>query len=79
MATILERFQHLGLAHNNDILSKAGYHVAREYDKQDETGRRQKKQVEDGQDFFVWNYPDHWIKELDRLILEFVTNSHTPK
>lgn len=72
MATILERFEHLGLPHSNVILSKVGYFITQKYDEQNETGRRYKQQVEDGQTFLVWNYPNHWIAELDKLILRFI-------
>ena len=74
MATVLERFEHLGLAHNNKILMIVGVHISQKFIEQNGlSGYRQRHTQKEGEDEFeVWDYPEHWLKEMDRQIILFL-------
>lgn len=76
MATILQRFEHLGLAHNNKILMIVGVHISKKYldqfGNQIETRRKLIQQKEGEEIFDVWDYPESWLKEMDRQILLYL-------
>lgn len=72
MATILERFNALGLAHSNPILQLVGSHVSRQIQYQ-----YKKFQVEDGQTYFVNNYSDADVSDIDLIIQLWVTRKRT--
>lgn len=77
MATVLERFNHLGLASSKPVLSKAGELVrekwrihANTYQKHDDL--METSQFEDGQKILVNDYPEYFISYMDEVILNFV-------
>lgn len=75
MATVLERFNHLGLAHNNKILMIVGVDISNKFvDQYGALGdyRRIVIQKEGDSQFDVWDYPDFWLKDMDRLIINFL-------
>lgn len=72
MATVLDRFKHLGLAHNNKILMIVGCHISDKFKDMSRLPRIQKIQKEDDQEYLVWDYPESWSKDMDRLILIFL-------
>lgn len=77
MATVLERFNHLGLASNKSVLSWAGERVSQEFinkslDGTLHLGRSIKEQEESGVVIRVWDYPESWSKEMDRVILKMI-------
>lgn len=75
MATVLERFEHLGLAHNNKILMIVGVHISNKFNEQQgelEYCRLRKEQQEGEEKFNVWDYPDWWLKEMDREIIIYL-------
>lgn len=69
MATVLERFTHLGLAQNKSVLSWAGVHVSNHFCEQNLYGRKLKLQKEGDDTFEVWDYPESWTKEMDKIII----------
>lgn len=78
MATVLERFNHLGLASSNPVLMKAGSHVATIFHNTHTRSWeliKEKDQVEpDGNKYTVNDYPEDWSKEMDRVIMSFVNS-----
>ncbi len=73
MATVLERFNHLGLAHNNKILMIVGVHISNNFDFNTSWGNRiQKVQKEGDHEFIVWDYPIGFTKHMDTLIITFL-------
>jgi len=72
MATVKDRFEHLGLAYNNKILMIVGVHISDKFKDMSRLPRTKKFQDEGGEEYFVWDYPDSWNKEMDRLILIFL-------
>ena len=77
MATVLERFNHLGLAHNNKILMIVGVEVSNKFVEQyGESGdyRKPKIQIEGEDRFEVWDYPEFWLKDMDRFIINFLNH-----
>lgn len=77
MATVLERFNHLGLASSNPVLMKVGLHVSTVLHNENIGTQIQVKKVsqkEGDHTFFVNNYPDEWTERVDRIILSFVEN-----
>jgi len=77
MATVLDRFNHLGLAKNKSVLSWAGEHVANEFCKRNLHGRTTKWQEENGEMITVWDYPEDWIKEMDSIIIKMIDRGQT--
>lgn len=76
MATVLQRFERLGLAHNNKILMLAGIHVANAFIEKGYTFQnpmlQKVPQKEDENVFYVWDYPEFWNKEMDHAIIHFL-------
>lgn len=75
MATVLQRFNHLGLAHNNKILMIVGDQVSKKFVQQyGKFGdyRKEVFQKEDDEEFSVWDYPDFWLKEMDKIIINYL-------
>lgn len=69
MATILERFDALGLPKNKSQLSWAGERVSQAYFKSGAQGRNYKRHVENGEELNVWDYPEEMTPDLDKIIL----------
>ena len=79
MATVLQRFTHLGLAHNNKILMIVGVEVANKFlpyttIEREGWGRKSILQKEGDQEFTVWDYPNWWVKEMDAIIINFLNH-----
>jgi hypothetical protein len=76
MATVLERFNKLGLASSNPVLIKAGQHVADLWNTHtcspDYNYLRHKIQIEADKEYCVRDYPESFIPEMDRVILKFI-------
>jgi hypothetical protein len=73
MATILERFEKLGLAISNEVLSKAGYYVSNRYrGKYGDSQISHINQIENGVEFNVCDYPAFYDDEMDMHIMNFV-------
>jgi len=72
MATVKDRFEHLGLAYNNKILMIVGIHISNKFKDMSRLPRVKKIQGEGEFNYEVWDYPDSWNKEMDRLILIFL-------
>ncbi len=79
MATVLERFNKLGLASSNSVLSAAGAWVSLEYQKQvpgfnDMRGHVFQEEP-DGKIYLVMSYPSDWTEELDKAIWSFINQN----
>ena len=76
MATVLERFNHLGLAHNNKILMIVGVEVSNAfYWKYGVSGYRIRCSQKEGDEVFqVWDYPESFIKDMDHCIINFLNH-----
>lgn len=78
MATVLERFNHLGLAHCNPVLQLCGEHVASHlghYNPYFDEGIKKRAQVENGHTYWVNDYPERQTKRMDEEILNWVFNA----
>lgn len=81
MATVLERFNHLGLASSKQVLSKAGELVAERWHQKhgemsgDYIPLGHVFQKEGDQEFYVNSYEDFWVGEMDRIIMDWVNSS----
>lgn len=75
MATIRERFLALGIPESQPVLSLFGAHVSTTFCNRNLHGRALKKQVEDGIQITVWDYPEDWIPDMDKIILDFLRSS----
>lgn len=77
MATVYERFNHLGLASSNSILTKVGCIIAEKWhQKHGEMSGDYKPlghvfQKEGDKEYFVNYYEDSFTPEIDRIIMEF--------
>lgn len=72
MATVLERFNHLGLAHNNKILMIVGVEVGQRFI---ESGCDLPKKIQQNEgefNYYVRDYPDWFIKKMDFEIINFL-------
>lgn len=84
MATVLERFNKLGLASSNSVLSAAGAWVSERFKKQYHpsqwlTARKLTDQIEsDGKSYQVLDYPNDWVPELDKAIWAFINQNDNP-
>lgn len=72
MATILERFNALGLPKNKSSLSWAGERVSEAYKKSLSQGRQYKQQTEGNETFNVWDYPESLTSDIDLIIKNMV-------
>jgi hypothetical protein len=84
MATIKERFEHLGLAHNNKILMIVGNHIAEKFRESIPFDNpswymTKKLQTENDQEFEVCDYPETFIKRMDFEIINFLEHYLEPK
>lgn len=87
MATVLERFNKLGLASSNSVLSAAGAWVSATYKREqkifspnwicDENDKRSMiDQLEsDGKTYKVYSYPEDWTQSLDKAIWAFINQN----
>lgn len=70
MATVLERFNELGLTHTNKILSFAGEKVAQAFKEENPDERPERKQQTDGElTYSVNDYPRYWQERMDYVII----------
>jgi len=74
MATILERFDSLGLPKNKSQLSWAGERVSLIYCKSLSQGRKYKSQEEQGETLKVWDYPEEFTSDIDLVIKSITQN-----
>lgn len=76
MATVLERFNRLGLCYNKEILTNVGIQVSAHFNNQEiykkAYARQSIKQIEDGDEIIVWDYCDTFVPVMDNIILEYV-------
>lgn len=75
MATVRERFIALGIPTSKPILSLFGAHVSTVFINRNLWGRTLKEQEEDGVVIKVWDYPEDWTAEMDKIILDFLRRS----
>lgn len=75
MATVRERFIALGIPQSKPILSLFGGHVSTTFCNRNLFGRVVKDQEEDGVIIRVWDYPEDWVPEMDKIILDFLRKS----
>ena len=79
MATVFERFNHLGLASSNPILMKVGVTVSNVFyntHSNAESLIKRKYQQEHNAAFSVCDYPQEWTKDLDKIIISFLNELH---
>jgi len=78
MATVLERFNALGLAHSNNILMKCGVVVADAFDNEEgNIGLVPTKNQQEGDRIFsVRDYPFYWIERMDYVIILWCANQY---
>jgi len=70
MATVLERFNELGLKHDKKVRSFAGERCIQTYREECPGGSPElKEQSEDGFTFKVWDYPRFWQERMDYVII----------
>lgn len=69
MATVLERFNHLGLARSQKVLSQIGKHIARHYTNWE---LKRKYQFENDEWICVNDYPDAFTRMIDMEILNLI-------
>lgn len=75
MATVMERFDKLGIAHSNPVLQRAGEHVKSRMRTSAIKGK--KLQVEDGEEYWVNDYHEHVTNDLDLVIIAWVKSKPT--
>lgn len=70
MATVLERFNELGLKHDKAVRSFAGERVAQTF-REENPGEQPalKEQTEDTYTFPVNDYPRYWQERMDYVII----------
>lgn len=70
MATVLERFEELGLTHTAKILTVAGEKVAQTFREENPDERAERKpQTEGDHTFSVNDYPRYWQERMDYVII----------
>lgn len=73
MATVLERFNHLGLASSSKVLMSAGIKVAEVFDEEEGKERLypfpKKLQSEGNEKYWVRDYPGYWTERMDYVII----------
>lgn len=70
MATVLERFNELGLTHTAKILTVAGEKVAQTFREENPGERPERKQQTLGEyTFSVNDYPRYWQERMDYVII----------
>lgn len=77
MATVLERFNELGLTHTNKILSFVGERVSQAFIEENPGLRPERKQQTDGDlTYSVNDYPPHWQERMDYVIILACTEEY---
>lgn len=70
MATVLERFNELGLTHTKQIRSFAGERVSQAFKEQEPDEKPSRKpQTEGDSTFEVNDYPRYWQENMDYVII----------
>lgn len=69
MATVKQRFEKLGLAYSNPVLTEFGRRIAIRCHNTGYPNIKKVEQVEDGVIYIVNDYPDELVEMIDKMIL----------